>query len=180
MCTKPGDGEERRRVGVYRTDLGEGRVAVNEHGVCLVELPGPGIGAGESVTPSSEGGAPLLAEWTGLLEEYFRGERLSWGADEIPWEGLKLREFDRAVYIALLDIRPGETVSYGELAQMAGYPRAARAVGSAMARNPIPVVIPCHRVIRSDGRLGNYGNDPEWKARLLKHERSVVEKRKSR
>ncbi len=65
-------------------------------------------------------------------------------------------------------------MSYGELAEMAGYPRAARAVGNAMASNPIPIVVPCHRVVRSDGTLGNYGNDPTWKERLLEHERLHV------
>jgi len=65
----------------------------------------------------------------------------------------------------------------GTLAEMAGYPRAARAVGNAMASNPIPVVVPCHRVVRSDGSLGRYGDDPAWKERLLDHEQKHVARR---
>ncbi len=57
---------------------------------------------------------------------------------------------------------------------MAGFPRAARAVGTAMANNPIPVVVPCHRVIRADGSLGSYGDDPSWKPKLLEHERACT------
>ena len=59
----------------------------------------------------------------------------------------------------------GETVSYGELAEMAGRPRAARAVGSAMATNPLPYVIPCHRVVAAGGKIGGYGGGPNAVAR---------------
>ena len=66
--------------------------------------------------------------------------------------------FPRAVYETLQrDVSWGETVSYGELAEMAGRPRAARAVGNAMSRNPVPIVVPCHRVVAADGRTGGYG-----------------------
>ena len=61
----------------------------------------------------------------------------------------------------------GTAVSYRELAAAAGRPNAYRAVGSAMARNLLPVILPCHRVVRNDGRLGQYGDDPAWKERLL-------------
>ena len=112
-----------------------------------------------------------LARWIEALEAYFRGERLSWSADELPLEQLAAGPFERAVYAALLSVPAAQTVSYGELAEWAGYPRAARAVGNAMAANPVPIVIPCHRVIRADGTLGNYGNDPAWK-RLLQRARA--------
>jgi O-6-methylguanine DNA methyltransferase len=64
----------------------------------------------------------------------------------------------------------GEIASYRDLAVAAGRPRAWRAVGSAMALNPLPVILPCHRIVRSDGTLGHYGDDPTWKERLLSHE----------
>ncbi len=73
---------------------------------------------------------------------------------------MRLGVFEQAVYEALLSVPAGETVSYGELAEMAGYPRAARAVGNAMAANPIPIVVPCHRVIRSDGSHGQVRQRP--------------------
>jgi methylated-DNA-[protein]-cysteine S-methyltransferase len=64
--------------------------------------------------------------------------------------------FTKRIYTALRDVKPGRTVTYGELAKKAGKPNAARAVGSAMAKNPIPLIVPCHRVIRADGRIGEF------------------------
>jgi methylated-DNA-[protein]-cysteine S-methyltransferase len=75
--------------------------------------------------------------------------------------------FRRAVLERLREVPQGETVSYGELAARAGNPRAARAVGSACARNPVPVVVPCHRVLPGTGRLGAYAGGPERKRTLL-------------
>lgn len=164
-------------------------VAADEDGLRLVELPTvlAAVAGSRAESEAQKGSSELslrqgaaLDRWVDALEEYFRGERLAWSAEDIPWEDLRVRPFERAVYEALLTVGPGETVSYGRLAEMAGHPRAARAVGSAMAANPIPVVIPCHRVIRSDGTLGNYGDDPDWKPRLLEHERSALKVRTSR
>lgn len=106
-------------------------------------------------------------EWALELEAYFKRERLSWSVDEVDLAHLGLTEFREAVYRALLAVRPGAVVTYGQLAAAAGRPRAARAVGSAMAENPIPIVVPCHRVVRSDGSLGPYGDDERWKPLLL-------------
>lgn len=116
--------------------------------------------------PTSRG--PTTAhEWACELEAYFKRERLTWSPDEVDLAHLGLTPFREAVYRALLAVRPGTVVTYGELAAAAGRPRAARAVGSAMAENPIPVVVPCHRVVRSDGSLGRYGDDERWKPLLL-------------
>ena len=87
-------------------------------------------------------------------------------------------DFELAVYKALAQVPYGQAVSYRDLAVAAGRPNAYRAVGSAMARNALPVILPCHRVIKNDGRLGSYGDDPAWKERLLALEGvSVVEGR---
>jgi methylated-DNA-[protein]-cysteine S-methyltransferase len=75
--------------------------------------------------------------------------------------------FRRAVLEHLRGVPFGETVSYGELAARAGKPRAARAVGTACARNPVPIVVPCHRVLPSTGKLGAYAGGPERKRALL-------------
>lgn len=117
-----------------------------------------------------------LRRWVSELESYFRGERLSWEYAEVDLSSRELTPFALRTIEALMDVPAGSTVSYGSLAAMAGFPRAARAVGSVMASNGIPIVIPCHRVIRSDGSLGRYGNDPTWKERLLKHEREALER----
>jgi methylated-DNA-[protein]-cysteine S-methyltransferase len=78
--------------------------------------------------------------------------------------------FAREVRLALRRIPPGQTWSYGELAAAVGRPRAVRAVGRANASNPVPIVLPCHRVIGSDGRLVGYGGGLARKAWLLRHE----------
>jgi len=183
-----------RRVRQYQTPWGAGAVWVREGRLVAVDLPrASGIveaaedplrvverGRNGAVEPSAESAATAavdeaaLEHWAAELQAYFRGERLSWTPEEIPLDALSPGPFEQAVYLALLSVPAGATVAYGELAEMAGYPRAARAVGNVMAANPVPIVIPCHRVIRADGTLGNYGDDPEWKKRLLAHERAGV------
>jgi methylated-DNA-[protein]-cysteine S-methyltransferase len=169
----------------YETRWGDGMVYVRDGCLVGVDLPGEGPleaaratgaeaagaqGVWGITDPPDAADAQALAVWAQELSAYFAGERSTWTAAEVPLAHLGLGPFEQAVYEALLSLPPGETVSYGELAERAGYPRAARAVGNAMAANPIPIVVPCHRVIRSDGTMGNYGNDPAWKPRLLVHE----------
>jgi len=101
------------------------------------------------------------------IERYGRGERVPLRAD-VLLDGLP--PFSRKVLEACARIPLGETVSYGRLAARIGAPRAARAVGNVMARNPLPLVIPCHRVVRSGGGLGNYGGGTSLKERLLRQE----------
>jgi methylated-DNA-[protein]-cysteine S-methyltransferase len=81
-------------------------------------------------------------------------------------------EFQAKVWAALRRIPPGRTVSYAELAVAVGSPSAVRAVGTANGQNPVPVVIPCHRVVRSDGTLGGYGGGLDRKRWLLDHEKA--------
>ena len=90
------------------------------------------------------------------LDEYFSGRRRRFTMP-VDFSGIDAA-FPRAVYETLQrEVRWGETVSYGELAEMAGRPRAARAVGNAMSRNPVPIVVPRHRVVAAGGRIGGYG-----------------------
>jgi O-6-methylguanine DNA methyltransferase len=76
-------------------------------------------------------------------------------------------EFDRKVLAKTLEIPPGEVRPYGWIARQIGHPAAVRAAGSALGRNPVPILIPCHRVVRSDGATGNYGFGPALKVDLL-------------
>lgn len=101
------------------------------------------------------------------LEDYFSGRRKAFDLELAP-EGT---EFQLDVWQALQKIPYGETVSYGELARIVGKPKAARAVGGAVGRNPLPIVIPCHRVIGSDGSLVGFGGGMEIKKTLLSLER---------
>jgi methylated-DNA-[protein]-cysteine S-methyltransferase len=111
-----------------------------------------------------------LAEAARQLDEYFAGTRRSFSLD-FELDGT---EFQRRVWLALADIPYGETVSYGELARSVGHPNAYRAVGSANGANPLAIILPCHRVIASDGSLGGYGGGLATKQRLLDLERSVA------
>ncbi len=84
-------------------------------------------------------------------------------------------EFQRKVLSTLRKrVGPGKTISYGELAEFVGHPGAARAVGTAMARNPVPIVVPCHRVLASGGRIGGYGGGLEMKRGLLRLEGALL------
>ena len=108
----------------------------------------------------------ILDEAQRQLTEYFSGRRREFDLPLAPAG----TEFQRAVWTALRAIPYGETISYGELARRLGRPRAARAVGTANGRNPIPIVIPCHRVVGADGSLVGYGGGLDIKRRLLELE----------
>ena len=103
------------------------------------------------------------------LDEYFEGRRMAF---DLPLL-FKGTDFQKKVWDALLAIPYGETRSYGEIAARIGSPKAARAVGMANNRNPISIVIPCHRVIGADGTLVGYGSGLDKKEVLLRLEREV-------
>jgi methylated-DNA-[protein]-cysteine S-methyltransferase len=106
------------------------------------------------------------------LEEYFAGRRRSF---DVPVDRRLSRGYRRTVLEALSRAVPyGQTVSYKELAERTGHPKASRAVGSAMATNPVPIVVPCHRVLRTGGALGGYGGGLDTKVWLLRHEGALL------
>ena len=113
---------------------------------------------------------PVLARARRQLAEYFAGERTRF---DLPLRA-EGTEFQRRVWAALSGIPYGETRSYAEMAAELGRPRAVRAVGAANGRNPLPIVVPCHRVIGSDGSLTGFGGGLPTKAWLLRHERAVI------
>ncbi|HEY8297351.1 MAG TPA: MGMT family protein [Candidatus Baltobacteraceae bacterium] len=102
----------------------------------------------------------------GMLDEFFT----TWHVDEGRVDISDLTPFEQAALKAAAAIPPGEVRSYSWVAREIGRPRAARAVGQAMARNPLPLLFPCHRVVDSNGELHNYGYGIEMKARILKME----------
>ncbi|MGH2388470.1 MAG: methylated-DNA--[protein]-cysteine S-methyltransferase [Chloroflexota bacterium] len=101
------------------------------------------------------------------LDEYFAGARTLF---DVPLDFRLSTGFRREVLTHLLEIGYGKTAGYASVARAAGSPRAARAVGTACATNPLPIVVPCHRVIRSDGAMGGYAGGPEAKNTLLRLE----------
>jgi methylated-DNA-[protein]-cysteine S-methyltransferase len=106
---------------------------------------------------------PVLLEAERQLGEYFAGKRKTFSI-ALDMQGTR---FQKEVWEALLAIPFGETRSYGELAKRLGNPRATRAVGAANGRNPISIIVPCHRVIGSTGKLTGFGGGLENKAHLL-------------
>ncbi|MCI4341643.1 MAG: methylated-DNA--[protein]-cysteine S-methyltransferase [Thermoplasmata archaeon] len=100
------------------------------------------------------------------LREYFSGRRREFQLEVDPLGG----EFDRGVWKVLEKVQPGRTISYGELARKSGHAGSARAVGGSVARNPIPIVIPCHRVVGEKGDLTGFGLGLWRKRWLLQHE----------
>lgn len=110
-----------------------------------------------------------FTETTRQLSAYFDGKTTTFDLPLKP-EGTP---FQMAVWEALLEIPYGETISYGELARRIGNPNASRAVGAANGANPIPIVIPCHRVIGADNSLTGFGGGLDVKSYLLEHEWAV-------
>jgi len=111
--------------------------------------------------------AAFFVEVIRQLNAYFAGELKEF---EIPLLMLGT-EFQKRVWKALLTIPYGETMSYGELAKKIGEPKAVRAVGAANGQNPLPIIVPCHRVIGSDGSLTGFGGGLENKKKLLELEK---------
>ena len=105
---------------------------------------------------------PVLKDTATQLEEYFAGERTGF---EVPME-LDGTAFQKEVWRELTRIPYGETISYGELARRVGRPKGPRAVGQANGKNPIPIIVPCHRVLASTG-IGGYGGGLPMKRTLL-------------
>jgi len=114
---------------------------------------------------------PVIKNILDFLERYFKGEPVSWAGKYIPAGSI----FFRKIWKVTAEIPFGETISYGELAKRAGNPKAARAAGSAMANNPLPILVPCHRVLAGDGGLGGFGGGLEMKKWLLRHEGIVLD-----
>jgi methylated-DNA-[protein]-cysteine S-methyltransferase len=143
------------------TPIGDLGVAVDEAGVCRVHFDGP---AGPPVAD------PLLGEATAQLLAYFAGERTTF---DLPLSVPAGSGFDRAVWRALSAIPYGEMRTYGEIAAEVGDREAARAVGIACNHNPLPIVVPCHRVVGAGGKLVGFGGGLPRKRYLLELEARV-------
>ncbi|MBN2028146.1 MAG: MGMT family protein [Actinobacteria bacterium] len=111
-----------------------------------------------------------IRELRDALEGYFKGREVSSRYAEALIASISTTPFESAVLKEVARIPRGEVRSYGEIAELAGYPRAARAVGNVMHNNPFPIIIPCHRVIRGDGSIGGYGGAEGIKSWLLDFE----------
>lgn len=153
------------------TPLGQLTAARSARGICYLSLPGQAGGLSafaEKYYPGEalQEDADALREVQHQLEEYFSGRRRKF---DLPLD-LKAPSFYVRVLHEVAKITYGVTSTYGAIAKKMKKPGAARAVGGANAHNPIPIIIPCHRVLASDGSLGGYGGGLTMKRRLLELE----------
>ena len=156
--------------------LGRCRVAATERGIVGVSLPN--LAEDAFLAQLAAGVSPRVLELPGRLdrarrelEEYFVGRRRAFDL-ELDWRLVPPGFYGR-VLRATAKLPYGVTASYGEIAGRAGNARAYRAAGSALGSNPIPIVVPCHRVLRAGGKLGDYGGGPEMKRFLLELEGAI-------
>lgn len=156
---------------VVDSPIGPLTLVASEAGLHEVRFPNDRRPAVPDAVPGLDGDEPpALVDAATQLAEYFAGERREFDLALAP----RGTPFQLAAWAALRTIPFATTVSYGEQARKLGDPSKTRAVGAANGRNPIPVIIPCHRVVGADGRLVGFGGGLETKAWLLDHERRVA------
>lgn len=152
------------KIFYYNTKIG--RIVIQENGTAITKLDFINKEVQEQIIQEHE--TALLKEAIKQLDEYFDGKRKSF---DLPLEP-KGTEFQKKVWNALKEIPFGETRSYGEIAKIIGNEKAARAIGMANNKNPIAIIVPCHRVIGANGKLVGYAGGLDIKERLLKLEKN--------
>jgi methylated-DNA-[protein]-cysteine S-methyltransferase len=143
------------RWDVIDSPLGALFIAASERGLCHVDF---GVGQADFLSgldplARTEQNTPALARYAEQLQAYFAGERTGF---DVELDLSQLTPFQLSVLQAARRIPAGSVWTYGQVARSIGKPKASRAVGQALGRNPVPIVIPCHRVVASDGSLGGY------------------------
>jgi methylated-DNA-[protein]-cysteine S-methyltransferase len=127
--------------------------------------------AGQAAPRTFSGPEPVLEDAARQLREWFAGTRTAF---DLPLDLDGATPFQRRAWLALAEIPYGTTRSYGEQARVLDAPRAARAVGAANGRNPLPIVLPCHRLVGADGSLTGFGGGLDVKRALLAHEAATA------
>lgn len=150
----------------YDSPMGEMLLAATDRGLCGVWFVGQRHGP-DSTGWREDPQHPVLREAIAQLRAYFAGERTHF---DLPLDLQFGTAFQQSVWQALLAIPAGGTTSYAELGRRLGRPQAARAVGAAVGRNPMSIVVPCHRVLGTDGTLTGYAGGLERKTALLQLE----------
>ncbi len=157
------------RLRLVATDQGLSHLLFDQQAGDSVDSSSMGSSSvGSDSDPAKADDHPVLAAATSQLEEYFAGQRQEF---DIPLD-LTGTEFQRAAWSALAGVPFGETRSYRQQAEAIGRPNTVRAIGAANGRNPVPIVLPCHRIVGSDGSLTGYGGGLPIKEFLLNHEQA--------
>ena len=140
-------------------------------GVTVVDAVVTEVRFGATGEPPTGSLDPVLAAALAELREYFAGARTAF---TVPFRFVRGSEFERAVWTRIASIPYGETVTYGQIARDVGEPGGAQAVGAACGRNPVPVIVPCHRVVGAGGKLVGFGGGLPRKRHLLQLEARVA------
>jgi methylated-DNA-[protein]-cysteine S-methyltransferase len=151
---------------VVDSPVGALTIVASDDGLRAILWPGDDPSRVRLADTTEDPAHPVIASTIGQLAEYFDGERTDF---DVPLDPVGT-EFQRAAWTALCSIPYGTTVSYGEQAARMGDRRKARAVGAANGRNPISIVVPCHRVVGANGALTGFAGGTDTKAWLLAHE----------
>ena len=155
---------------IIPSPVGDLQLVAGEHGLLAILWHNSAAKTAPSPTLVANHNHPILLEAERQLQQYFQGDRKSFSL-QLQLIGTR---FQIQVWHALQAIPFGETRSYGQLARQLGNPNAMRAVGAANGRNPIPIVVPCHRVIGASGDLVGFGGGVKIKAQLLELERAAT------
>ncbi|MGB0715904.1 MAG: methylated-DNA--[protein]-cysteine S-methyltransferase [Phycisphaerae bacterium] len=163
---------------LWETDWGHFGIVLGDAGILATYLPHDEVAVRKRIDrewpEATEGDVTSTPRWSGFREQvlsYFAGESVTF---DVPVDLATMPAFRQRVLRACAEIPYGESLSYAGLAKRVGSPHAARAVGGAMASNPAPLVIPCHRVLRADGSLGGFSGPTgvRLKAKMLRLEAS--------
>jgi methylated-DNA-[protein]-cysteine S-methyltransferase len=162
----------------FDTAIGKCAIAWHENGILRLQLPEESSAEtvaklGQRFQESLDNVPDFVQQTINKLQRYLSGQAQDFS--NVKLDLSYTPQFHKRVYEALRLIRAGEIVSYAELAKRAGSPLASRAVGQAMARNPLPILIPCHRVLNSSGKLGGFSayGGTDTKAKLLSLEKTA-------
>jgi methylated-DNA-[protein]-cysteine S-methyltransferase len=154
----------------YASPLGPMLLAATDQGLAGVWFEGQRHGPDRTGWPEDPD-HPVLREARAQLDDYFAGRR---PAFDLPLDLQAGTAFQQSVWRALLGIAPGTTTSYAALGRQLGKPQASRAVGAAVGRNPVSIVVPCHRVLGTGGSLTGYAGGLERKSALLRLEGALM------
>ncbi len=163
---------------VFETELGFVAIAWSQVGLTHLALPERDREAAErraarwaaEAVETLEEAPAFVSEAVALIRRYAQGEAIDFSV--LPLDLAGIDPFRRAIYAAALKLGQGEVTTYGELADHAGFPRMARETGAALGRNPLPLVVPCHRILAAGGKIGGFSapGGTVTKERLLSHE----------
>jgi methylated-DNA-[protein]-cysteine S-methyltransferase len=161
------------RLAGVDTPIGPLTLVGSDAGVRAVLFAGqaPPHGAAAEAHPVLAEAHPVLAEAARQLRDWFAGARTAF---DLPLDLAGATAFQRRAWLALAEIPYATTRSYGAQARLLGAPRAARAVGAANGRNPLPIVLPCHRLVGADGALTGFAGGLDVKRALLEHEAATA------